>query len=315
MVEIMNACNRVDRAEYNESVEDVAHVFRHLTNCDPFKDMRFAEVDGAPAGYSRIFWKDEHRGPRLYISLGFVVPAWRRRGLGSLLLVWNERRLREIASEHPAGREKVFHAWTTDAVPGAMALLECNEYHIAREMIEMIRPIGIDLPQAAVPEGLRIRQAQPEDYRAVWNAREEAHRDHWGHAPSAEKDFVAWRRSRLFQPELWKVGWDGDRVAGMVLNYVDTRRNEWIGIDRGYTQDIFVRRPWRRRGLARALLTESIRMFSEMGMAETYLGVDTESPTGADILYRSLGYEPSRRHLIYRKPMDLDPSNAEAEIG
>ena len=310
MVEIMNACNRVDRAEYNESLEDVARVFAHLTNCDPFQDMVFAEVDGRPGGYARVFWKDELQGPRLFISLGFVVPEWRRRGLGSAFLAWNENRLLEIASGHPADRKKVFHAWTTDAVPGAIALFERNEYHIAREMVEMIRPTSFDLPTAPMPEGLRIRQAQPEDHRAIWNAREEAYRDHWGYAPSAEKDFVAWRRSRLFQPELWKIGWDGDQVAGMVLNYVNTRRNEWIGINRGYTQDIFVRRPWRRRGLARALLTESIRMFTEMGMSETYLGVDTESPTGADILYRLLGYEPTRRHLIYRKPMDSRPADA-----
>lgn len=91
----------------------------------------------------------------------------------------------------------------------------------------------------------------------------------------------------------------------MVLNYVDERRNEWIGLRRGYTQDVFVRRPWRRRGLARSLLTESIRMFARMGMEETYLGVDTENPSGADVLYESVGYHSSRRHFVYRKPLEL----------
>ena len=304
MVEIMNACNRVDQAEYNESVEDVAHVFSHLTNCDPSQDMFVAEVAGQPVAYSRVFWKDEHRGPRLYISLGFVAPDWRRRGLGSHLLAWNENRLREIASAHSGDIDKVFHAWTTDAVPGAIALFERDGYHISREMVEMIRAASLALPPAPMPEGMEIRSARPEDYRAIWSAWEEAYQDHWGYVPRQEKDFIAWQGSRRFQPDLWKVAWAGDQVAGMVLNYVDTRRNEWIGIDRGYTQDIFVRRPWRRRGLARALLTESIRMFTEMAMTETYLGVDTQSPSGADVLYRALGYEPTRRHLIYRKPMD-----------
>ena len=70
----------------------------------------------------------------------------------------------------------------------------------------------------------------------------------------------------------------------MILNYVDVRRNESAEKRRGYTQDIFVRRRWRRRGLARHLLTESIEMFRKMGMDKTYLGVDTESPTGSDAL-------------------------------
>lgn len=90
----------------------------------------------------------------------------------------------------------------------------------------------------------------------------------------------------------------------MVLNYIDERRNECIGVRRGYIQDVFVRRPWRRRGLARSLLTESIHMFARMGMEETYLGVDTENPSGADVLYESLGYRRSRRHFIYRKPLE-----------
>jgi mycothiol synthase len=302
MVDIMTACNQVDGLEYNESVDDVARVFAHLTNCEPKEDMRFAEVDGEPAGYSRVFWKDEHRGPRLYISLGFVIPAFRRLGLGAAFLRWSEERRREIAEGHPAGLDRSGHVWTTDGEPGAMALYTAFGYRVARTMVEMIRPIDEPLAGAAMPDGLEIRASGPEHYRAVWEAWEEAYRDHWGYTPRTEVDYQRWLRNRLFQPSRWKVAWEGNQVAGMVLNYIDTRRNEWAGIRRGYTQDIFVRRPWRRRGLARALLTESIRMFLEMGMEETLLGVDTESSSGADVLYESLGYRPSRRHLVYRKP-------------
>lgn len=303
MVRIMNACNRVDELEYNESIQDVARVFSHLTHCDPFTDMRFAEIGGGPAGYSRVYWKDELDGPRLYIGLGFVDPRFRRRGLGTMLLEWNETRLREIAAGHPTGLMKKFQVWTADSIPGAIALLEHHGYSSAREMVEMIRPIREPLAASPLPAGLEIRPVALADVRLVWDAREEAYRDHWGYAPRTDEDYAAWLDSPRFQPKLWKVAWDGHQVAGMVLNYVDQRRNEWIGIRRGYTQDVCVRRPWRRQGLARALLTESIRMFSQMGMAETYLGVDTESPTGADALYASLGYRRSRRHLIYRKPM------------
>ena len=303
MVEIMNDCNRVDRLEYNESVQDVARVFSHLTHCNPYTDMRFAEIDGEAVGYSRVYWKDEFKGPRLYIGLGFVVPRWRRHVLGTTLLLWNEARLRQIAAGHPPGNSRVFHLWTTDSVPGAITLFEGNGYHIAREIVEMIRPIGEPLPSRSLPVGLEIRPALPEHSRAVWDAREEAYQDHWGYTPHTDEDYAVWQESPRFRPDQWKVAWDGDHVTGMVLNYVDHSRRTSAGIRRGYTQDIFVRRLWRRRGLARTLLTASIEMFAEMGMTETYLGVDARSPTGADVLYASLGYRPSRRHLIYRKPM------------
>ena len=80
IVAIMDACNRVDRAEYNESVEDVAHVFAHLTNCVPSTDMRFVQAGDRTIAWTRVFWKDEFRGPRLYCSLGFVTPPFRRKG-------------------------------------------------------------------------------------------------------------------------------------------------------------------------------------------------------------------------------------------
>ena len=73
---------------------------------------------------------------------------------------------------------------------------------------------------------------------------------------------------------------------------------------RGYTQDVFVRRPWRRRGLARSLLVQSIEMFRQMGMAETALGVDTENPSGALRLYESLAYHEVRRHTFFDKALD-----------
>lgn len=186
-----------------------------------------------------------------------------------------------------------------------MALFATFGYRIVRTLTEMTRPTSEPLAACPTPEGLEVRPGEPAHFRAVWDAWEEAYADHWGHTPRTEDDFARWQTSRRFQPELWKIAWDGDQVAGMILNYVDERRNEWIGLRRGYTQDVFVRRPWRRRGLARSLLTESIRMFARMGMEETYLGVDTENPSGADVLYESVGYNSSRRHFVYRKPLEL----------
>jgi ribosomal protein S18 acetylase RimI-like enzyme len=89
-----------------------------------------------------------------------------------------------------------------------------------------------------------------------------------------------------------------------VLNRLDHEQNEVHQRLRGYTQDIFVRRPWRRRGLARALLVQSIEMFRQMGMAETALGVDTQNPSGALRLYESLDYREVRRHTFFDKALD-----------
>ena len=302
MVSILDACNVADDYEYINTVEDIASVFAHLKNCDPYRDMLFAEVDGETVAFSRVWWGEEGDA-RLYFPLGFVHPVWRRQGLGTAMLNYGEARLREFACEHPAG-EKLFRVWTTDKEYGAWALFTKFSYEPVRYYIQMTRPIDTPLPNAPVPAGLDVRPVAPEHYRAVWDAKEEARQDHWGYGPTTDSDFERWMEMRTFAPHLWKVAWDGGQVAGMVLNRLDEEKNARYHRQRGYNEYVFVRRPWRRRGLARSLLVQSIEMFKAMGMEETALGVDTQNPSGALKLYESVGYQEGRRSTFFNKRLE-----------
>lgn len=66
-----------------------------------------------------------------------------------------------------------------------------------------------------------------------------------------------------------------------------------------------MRRPWRRRGLARALLARSMRMFRELGFSATSLGVDLNNADGARQFYESMGYRLVSVLNIYEKPVVL----------
>ena len=69
---------------------------------------------------------------------------------------------------------------------------------------------------------------------------------------------------------------------------------------RGWLEHISVRRPWRGRGLGRALTAEGLRRLRAAGMTEAMLGVDAENPTGALGLYERLGFEVHQRTTAYR---------------
>jgi GNAT superfamily N-acetyltransferase len=304
MVAILDACNAADRLDYINSVEEVASVFAHLTNCDPERDMLFAQVDGETVAFSRVWWVEESTGERLYKSLGFVHPNWRRRGLGAAMLRYNERQLRDIARGHPAEISKRFRLWATDTEEGALALFSLAGYRPVRHYIMMTRPIDLALPDTPLPLGLEVRPVAPGHLRAIWEAMWEARRDHWGYVEPDDQDYERWIEDRLFAPELWQVAWDGEQVAGMVLNRLDREQNEQYRRQRGYSQGVFVRRPWRRRGLARSLFVQSIRIFREMGMEETALGVDTQNPSGALQLYQSVGYREVQRHTFFDKEIE-----------
>ncbi len=89
----------------------------------------------------------------------------------------------------------------------------------------------------------------------------------------------------------------------MVLNYINAEENERFNRKRCYTEDISVRRPWRRRGLARSLLTQSLQMFKNEGIEEAALGVDTDNPSDALGLYEDLGFQNIKLWMVFRKPM------------
>ena len=89
----------------------------------------------------------------------------------------------------------------------------------------------------------------------------------------------------------------------MVRSFIDTAENAEHGLRRGWTETISTARRWRRRGLAKALIVESIRELAARGMTDVALGVHTENPNGAFDLYSGLGYEVVKTWTTYRKPL------------
>ena len=86
-------------------------------------------------------------------------------------------------------------------------------------------------------------------------------------------------------------------------SFIDTAQNDEFARKRGWTEAISTSRRWRRRGVAKALIVESIRELADRGMTEVALGVHTENPNGAYDLYESLGYEVVSTWTTYRKSL------------
>lgn len=248
----------------------------------------------------------ESAGNCLYIHFFFLLPAWRRRGLGRAVLRYNERRLRDIAAAHPADGPRFFQCFASDTEKGKEALLLNEGYAAARHEYNMVRSLSEPVVVAPLPPGLEVRPTRPEHYRLIWEADQEAFRDHWGYVPGTEEHYRGWLDNPNFNPALWQVAWEvqTNQVAGQVQNFVNAKENEEYRCRRGYTEGISVRRLWRRRGLARALLTRSLQMFKDMGFTEAALGVDTQNLSGALRLYESVGFRVVKRESIYRKAME-----------
>lgn len=295
-----------DQLERVSTAEDVAQTYAHLTNCDPYQDMIMAEINGEVIGYSRGWWFEEDNGPRLYALFGFLVPAWRRQGIGRAMLQWMESRLRAIATEHPPAQEKFLQSFTTQHEVGLVAMLENEGYKPVRRNWDMVRPTLDNIPSFPMPEGLEIRPVLPEHYRAIWDASNESFRDHWGFSHPTEADYQEWLTDKnIFQPELWQIAWDvaTNQIAGQVRPFIHQAQNEKYGRKRGFTEFISVRRPWRKQGLARALIGRALEAQKQQGMTESALGVDSENLSGATRIYQDCGFVVVKENTIYRKAL------------
>lgn len=304
MLAVINGSKEADGIERTDTLEDITRNYEYILNCDPYQDMLIAEVNGEVIGYNRVFWEKLDDGTHTYTAFGFLLPAWRRRGIGRSMLRHAEQRLREIAANHLEDGPRFFQSWASDTETGTKYLLLSEGYQPVRFSYEMARDLNAPIPAVSMPEELEVRPVDTEHLWHIFDARNEAFRDHWGHRDNTREEFEQWMKAPTFEPKHWKVAWDGDQVAGMVLNFINTAENEEYKRKRGYTEDISVRRPWRQRGLARSLLVQSFKYLKQLGMTEAGLYVDTQNLSGALKLYESVGFRPIKQHVDYRKPLE-----------
>jgi mycothiol synthase len=306
IVAIMNAENRADGIPERLTVADLRAEYSNPgDHFDPARDVVLAEMDGQPVGVSSGEWIDTHADElREHRLFGAVHPDWRRRGIGSALHRDAERRARELAATQQTERRRMLAMFTGERQAGAVAIAQASGYHAVRWFFDMVRPDLDDIPEIPMPEGLEVRPITEDLHRALWEADLEAFRDHWGGFDDSEESFRRWLASPHFDPALFVVAFDGDEIAGGVLNGIFAEENAELGLRRGWLNSVFTRRAWRKRGLARALIARSLLVLRDRGMTEAALGVDAENPLGALGLYESVGFRTAERFTAWRRPLE-----------
>lgn len=304
MAAVLTKSDQADQLDRQMTTQDLALAFtKYLTNCDPYTDMIIATIAGEMVGYARGWWTEKIPTMHLYQHNGFLVPEWRRKGIGRTMLDWMESRLTEIADMHPGEGEKHLQVSVSQTQTGTAVMLERANYQPVRYFFQMVRPNLDDIPDHPLPAGLKIRPVTADHYPAIWENIHESSQDEWGYADPTEEDYRQWLNHAHFQPHLWQIAWDTatKQVVGTVLTYIDHLENQQFGRKRGYTEGVGVSRDWRRRGVARALISMSLRAQKAAGMSESALVADSDSTSGVTGLFQSCGFEIINRDTIYCK--------------
>jgi ribosomal protein S18 acetylase RimI-like enzyme len=234
------------------------------------------------------------------------------------LYAWAEAQAREISllreveetrlDASPFAEDTVQQQWLTDA-----------GYTKRRTFPQMTRPVdpseATSLPGPR--EGVTIRRVATHenglpvagDLHLVHEMLEASFEDHFNSYRESFPEFL--QRLREDAGHRWDHWWlafvEGDEgqplAAGAVVSTV-LQENE-AGHEGSYIDYIGVHRHARGRGIAKSLIYTVIADAAERGRDRVGLEVDADSPTGADGLYRSLGWETDYVLESWFKELDL----------
>jgi ribosomal protein S18 acetylase RimI-like enzyme len=164
----------------------------------------------------------------------------------------------------------------------------------------MGRPLDEPLPDTPSADGVRIAPWTLELDDATRDAHNEAFLDHWGSEPNTPDEWRHHHRdSPAFRGDLSRLALDGDRVVGYVVVHRFAEEDELLGMRVAWLGSIGVRRAYRRRGIASALIVATLAAFREAGLERADLGVDADNLTGAFGLYERLGFRTLRRNTMF----------------
>ncbi len=241
---------------------------------------------------------------------GRVHPTARGRGLGTYLLQWAEARLRERLDDAPAGARITADCQIVADHQPAVDLLHDLGYQHIRSFYMMKTELTTTPPTPVWPAGLSLRTMRPgHDEEALYRATVDSFRDHWGFVEVPfEEGFELWQHSWQSKSDhdptlFFLVVRQAERPAEEIVGYAMCDPQITDDPEMAWIRSLGVRRPWRRRGVALALLRHAFGEFHRRGIYKVGLGVDADNLTGALRLYERAGMYPIRQYNTYQKEL------------
>lgn len=235
-----------------------------------------------------------------------------RAALAGALLVWSHDTARALASDREVERTRVETLVDADDEELA-AWLAASGHRRTRTWLNMTRPVGPDDAPSGQSDpsvvasrpGVRVRRVRVHDLgdgttmpvaadlHSVHRVLERSFEDHYNSYRESFPEFV--QRLREDPGHRWDHWWlalvdvEGTSFVGgaLVSSLLAPDAKGATGSSVDY---IGVDRRARGRGVAKALLVTVVADAAARGRNRVGLEVDADSPTGADGLYRSLGW-------------------------
>jgi mycothiol synthase len=222
----------------------------------------------------------------------FVHPQFKNHGIGSSLLTKVEERAFVLASENEGEQKLMNQIPFTNA--SARKLVEARGYQFSR-LYKRMKINLTKLPkQPDFPAGMVISTFKTnQDEETLFEVYDETFRDSWGYA---KKDFPTWihqKKGEQYDPLLWFIVWEGSKPVAFLMSRM---QEDGLFIDL-----LGVKRPWRKQGIAQAMLLHVFQEAYHRGQNTILLYVDSDSITNAHRVYQQVGMSPDSQTAVYSK--------------
>lgn len=303
MQELVEALEAVEFRGWYSSLDDIYREYDDPTG-DPVNDSILVFDDnGKLAGFN---WLERplpgaEREYRIFLW-GEVHMDHRGKGLGTFLMTWGEKRAREIFAELPDNLPRFIRIGVIDTLKDRQALYEKHGMTPARYFYRMRRELSQQIPEAGLPDGIRLVRWTPELDEATLSVFNESFLDHWGFEPLPLNTWKNWfSQHPEFLPGCTFLAMDGDKAVSICVSKDRLVENAKTGMREAWIQDVGTLRSYRGKGIASALMCAAMRAFKEKGYLNAGLGVDVVNPTGALRIYERLGFKVISRMIVYEK--------------
>jgi mycothiol synthase len=285
---------------------------------DPYK--RYVVVEGPhiqgvprnmPLGYGGVqYEEDEEAGERMFFLRLAIHKNAEGMGLERIIAA----RLLDIIRATQADPDikplpkSTVKAWSFGLFHHVRALWEEIGLREVRQFWTMERPLNEPIDEPGPIEGVTIRAYKyPQDNEGARQAFDASFADHWDYHPSSAEDWEYWIKQPASRPDLSLLAEIDDKpgtFAGFCMIDISADDNKLRGVAEGWIELLGTIRGWRRVGLGRALVLHGLHSLRTAGMDTALLGVDSESPTGANRLYESVGFRIRSREFSYACALD-----------
>lgn len=185
----------------------------------------------------------------------------------------------------------------------SISFIENKGFTYLESVYSMQRDLNQILPSILLPSGFQLEpwrlETQGEREKYV-----QARNECFPEAPISLEEWIYFMSSPTWTTGTNFAAFEDDQLVGCLTAYWDEEQNLKHSQKVGYTEYIFVCPPWRRKGIASALIAAALQYLKQHQMDYAELQVKTNNREALQ-LYEKLGFTINQESGIYSRVLEL----------